>query len=70
MNTHHYFLGYRVHFSPLLPEGKAFVFEDRIHIPESMAYKFFFMSEVSNLTVKMAIDHAIQKLNRFIDHLG
>lgn len=67
----HYYLGYRVHFSTLLPQDKGYVFEDKVYIPESMAYKFFFMNnQVDDVTVKMCIDHAIAKVNRFIDHLS
>ena len=66
----HTFLGYKVHFTPWLADDRGFVFEDRIHLPESRAYQFMFMGEVSDITVKMAIDHAMQKLNRFIDHLS
>jgi hypothetical protein len=62
--------GYRVHFVEHLPEGKAIVFEDQIHVPESMAYKFIFLNDrVDDVTVGIAIAHATQKLNRFIDRL-
>ena len=66
-----YYLGYKVHFSEILPQDRGLVYGDNIYIPESMAYKFFFMNDqVDDTTVKMAMDHAIQKLNRFIDHLS
>jgi hypothetical protein len=66
----HTFLGYKVHFTPYLPDDKVFVFEDRIHLPESRAYQFFFMDGVTIISLKVACDHAIQKLNRFIDGIS
>jgi len=65
----HTFLRYKVYFTPWLSEDKAFVFEDRIHVPESRAYQFMFMTGVNDITVMIALDPAREKVNRFIDHL-
>lgn len=60
---------YKVHFSSWLPDDKGYVIDNDVYVPESAAYKFIFMNNrVDEITVNMAINHAINKLNRFIDN--
>lgn len=60
---------YQIRFSAMLPEDKILIIGQCIHVPESKAYKFIFMNNrVDEITVGMAINHAINKLNRFIDN--
>lgn len=60
---------YQVHFSAIIPDDKICIINDVIHIPESRAYKFIFMNnDVSDQNVKFAINHALQKIYRFIDN--
>lgn len=60
---------YRVHFSAMLPDDKMCFIGDVIHVPESAAYKFIFMNnDVSEQNIKFAIDHALQKVYKFIDN--
>lgn len=70
MGIYHLGLGeYKVHFSAMLPEDKICRINDVIHIPEALAYKFIFMNNnVSDQSVKFAINHALQKIYRFIDN--
>lgn len=60
---------YQIHFSAMLPEDKICIIDQAIYVPESRAYKFIFMNNrVDDVTVAMAINHAIGKVNRFIDN--
>lgn len=60
---------YRVQFSVMLPEDRVMVVDNVIHVPESQAYKFIFMNNnVSDQNIQFAINHAISKVNRFIDN--
>lgn len=70
MGMYHIAAGeYKVHFSAMLPDNKICRINDVIHIPEALAYKFIFMNNcVNETTVNFAINHAINKINRFIDN--
>lgn len=60
---------YRVEFSSMLPDDKGYMDGNVIYVPESQAYKFIFMNnQVNDKTVQFAINHAIRKVNRFIDN--
>ena len=60
---------YRVEFSSMMPENKVMVIDRVIYVPEHLAYKFIFMnSNVSDQNIQFAINHAIRKVNRFIDN--
>lgn len=60
---------YRVHFSSVLPDDKVVVIDYNIHVPESQAYKWiFFNNQVNDKTIQHAINHAIKKVNMFIDN--
>lgn len=60
---------YRVVFSPILLDDKGYMDGNVIYMPESQAYKFIFMNNnVTDKTVQFAINHAIAKVNRFIDN--
>jgi hypothetical protein len=61
--------GYEIRFSAMLADNKGCFLGNVIYIPESMAYKVIFMNNnVSDQNVKFAINHAIQKVYRFIDN--
>lgn len=61
---------YRIEFSEMLPDEKGYMTGDVIYVPESQAYKFIFMNNnVSDQNIQFAINHAIRKVNRFIDKL-
>lgn len=60
---------YEVVFSEMLPDDKGCIIDNVIYVPESRAYKFIFMNNrVDETTVNMAISHAKNKINRFIDN--
>lgn len=60
---------YRVEFNSFMPENKVMVIDKVIYVPETLAYKFIFMnSNVSDSNIQFAINHAIRKVNRFIDN--
>lgn len=60
---------YRVEFNSIMPENKVMVVDNVIHIPEALAYKFIFMNNnVSDQNIQFAINHAINKVNRFINN--
>lgn len=59
----------RVEFTSFLPDDKAMVIGNVIHIPEKLAYKFIFMNNnVSDQSIQFAINHALNKIYRFIDN--
>lgn len=60
---------YTVEFSSMLPDDKGYMDGNVIYMPESQAYKVIFMNNnVTDKTVQFAINHAIRKVNRFIDN--
>lgn len=60
---------YRIEFTETLLDGMAYMVGDVIYMPESQAYKFIFMNNnVSDQNIQFAINHAVRKVNRFIDN--
>jgi hypothetical protein len=69
LNVLDVFGGYKINFSEMLPNNKMVLIGDVFHIPESFAYKIIFINnDVSEQNVKAAINHALQKVYRFIDN--
>lgn len=64
----HTYLGYRVVFLKWLLNDQGYIAGDTIFMPESRFYQFVFMhNQVDEVTLKIAFDHASQKVHRFID---
>lgn len=64
----HTYLGYKVVFLSSLDPDKGYAMGDTIFIPEAHFYSFVFMgNQVDETTLKIAFDHATQKVYRFID---
>jgi hypothetical protein len=60
---------YRVQFSVMIPDDRVIIQDQVITVPESQAYKWiFFNNEVNEKTVQFAINHALQKVYKFIDN--